>query len=240
MKYSIITVCYNSEQTIERTIKSVLAQTYKDYEYIIIDGGSKDATLSIIDSYKEKFADKLIVVSEPDKGIYDAMNKGIKLAKGQLIGIVNSDDYYEPTALDSIDKVYQGGDFEIVYGMIRNVKDGKELMVYSKNPDFLHENMIAHPGCFVPKKLYDELGVYSLDYKYSADYEFMLRVKKDERVSFTGTYDIISNFTIGGASGSGRAYLETMNLRYSYGLMSKKAFRKASLKCKIALFIRRE
>ena len=112
--FTIITPCFNSEKTIEKTLQSVLNQTYQNFEYIIIDGGSTDDTLSIIESYKEKFAEKLTVVSEKDNGIYDAMNKGIQLAKGELVGIVNSDDFYETDALENIVNEYQnekyGGD----------------------------------------------------------------------------------------------------------------------------------
>lgn len=101
-KVSIITACYNSEKTIERTLKSVLAQTYSNYEYIIIDGMSTDDTLKIIDAYRNAFGSKLKVVSERDSGIYNAMNKGIKMASGELVGIINSDDWYEPDALQTI------------------------------------------------------------------------------------------------------------------------------------------
>lgn len=93
MKVSVITVCYNSANTIEKTIKSVISQDYGDIEYIIIDGGSNDGTLDIIDKYKDKIS---ILISEPDKGIYDAMNKGIRIASGEIVGMINSDDWYGP------------------------------------------------------------------------------------------------------------------------------------------------
>lgn len=93
MLFSIITVCFNSEKIIERTIKSVLEQSYQDYEYILVDGASSDRTLEIIHQYEPLFQGKMKLISEPDKGIYDAMNKGIRVASGELIGIVNSDDY---------------------------------------------------------------------------------------------------------------------------------------------------
>lgn len=239
MKFSIITVCFNSEQTIEKTLQSVLNQTYQDFEYIIIDGKSTDRTLDIIKKYEPLFDGKMTIVSEVDDGIYGAMNKGIRLAKGELVGIVNSDDYYEPDALEKIAAVYDGYEYSIIYGLIRMVQDGKEVMVYSKHPDFLEQDMIAHPACFVTNQIYQEYGSYSLSYKYSADYEFMLRMKKYETVRFTGIYHIVSNFSIGGASGSGKAYMDTLRLRHEYGLMSDREYRYKMLKCKIAMMLRR-
>lgn len=117
-KFSIITVCFNSEETIERTIISVLSQSYQNFEYIIVDGASTDGTLGIVEKYVEKYPDKIKLISEKDDGIYDAMNKGIRVASGDLIGIVNSDDYYETDALENISETYDGEKYEIVYGII--------------------------------------------------------------------------------------------------------------------------
>lgn len=111
MKISIITVCLNSEQTIEQTIKSVIDQNDPDYEYIIIDGDSTDSTLDIIRKYQAYIA---ILISEPDKGIYDAMNKGIALASGDVIGIINSDDWYEPEILKTVRSCFQKSDAGVV------------------------------------------------------------------------------------------------------------------------------
>lgn len=238
-KFSVITVCYNSEKTIEKTLKSVLAQTYQNFEYIIIDGKSTDGTMEIIKRYEPEFGDKLRYVSEKDNGIYDAMNKGIAMATGELVGIVNSDDYYEPDALENILKAYEGYEYSIVYGMLRKVIGGKEVSVYFNHDEFLDKNMITHPTCFVSKKLYDDFGMYSMDYRYSADYEFMLRMKRNEKVRFFRTYDIISNFSIDGASSSIRAYEDTMKLKREYNLMSKKEYKLQMLKCKVSKLLRR-
>lgn len=223
-KYTIITVCYNSSKTIERTLKSVLNQTYSDYEYIIIDGSSTDDTLSIIEDYKPLFGSKLRVISEPDNGIYDAMNKGIRLASGDLIGIVNSDDYLELDALQNIVDAYDGYQYEIIYGMIRTIRDDKEVQVYIKNHENIDEDMIAHPACFITKKIYDDFGLYSLKYKYSADYEFMLRMKRNDQVKFVEIYKVISNFNIDGASSSIDSYIDTMRLKHEYGLLDDKIY----------------
>ncbi len=134
MLFSIITVCYNSEKTIERTIKSVLNQTESNYEYIIVDGGSTDKTLDIVKNYEDAFNGRLKYISEKDNGIYDAMNKGIGMAKGELIGLINSDDYYELDALENIKKEYEKLEDEkkkhlVMYGFMRTVNDDKEIAV---------------------------------------------------------------------------------------------------------------
>lgn len=238
-KFSIITVCFNSEKTIERTIVSVLSQSYKNFEYIIVDGASTDGTLNIIKSYTEKYPDKIKLISEKDNGIYDAMNKGIRAASGDLIGIVNSDDYYEIDALENISRAYDGKKYEIVYGMLRTIKDGKEVSVYIKNHQWLEEDMITHPTCFVTKGIYDDFGVYSLKYQYSADYEFMLRVSKIPQVVFRPVYKIISNFSIDGASASVNGYIDTLNLQLEYNLIDRKKYYFEFIKSQIVLKIKK-
>lgn len=235
MLFTIITVCYNSEKTIERTIQSVLHQTCQDYQYIIVDGASTDGTMNIVRKYEPLFRGKLKCISEPDQGIYDAMNKGIHEADGKLIGIVNSDDYYEPDALEIIQRTYCGEKYQVLYGLLRTVQNGKEVMVYLKNHENLEQDMIAHPSCFITKATYDEYGVYSLKYPYSADYEFMLRVRKCPEVKFQEIYHIISNFSLDGASGSVKAYRDTMRLKKEYHLISDGSFRKKMLKSWFAM-----
>lgn len=235
MLFTIITVCYNSEKTIERTIQSVLQQTCQDYEYIIVDGASTDKTVELVQKYEPLFQGRMRWISEPDKGIYDAMNKGIRMANGELLGMVNSDDYYEPDALETIRAAYQGERYQVLYGMLRTVQNGKEVMVYLKNHENLEQDMIAHPSCFVTKATYEEYGVYSLKYPYSADYEFMLRVRKCPEVKFQEIYHIISNFSLDGASGSIKAYRDTMRLKREYHLISERFFRKEMIKSWFAM-----
>lgn len=235
MLFSIITVCFNSEKTIERTIRSVLEQGCQDYEYILVDGASSDRTLEIIHRYEPLFQGKMKLISEPDKGIYDAMNKGIRAASGKLIGIVNSDDYYEKDALEKIAKAYKGQDYTVIYGMLRTVSGGKEVMVYLKSHEFLENDMIAHPACFVTKKIYDKFGGYSLQYPYSADYEYMLRIKRQKEVRFTPIYSIISNFNLDGVSSSVKAYRDTLKLQHEYRLIANFEYRVKMMKSWIAM-----
>lgn len=221
---SIITPCFNSEKTIERTLQSVLNQTYQNYEYIIIDGESTDNTLDIIEQYKEKFNNKLKVVSERDDGIYDAMNKGISLSKGKLIGIVNSDDYYENDTLENIISAYNGEKYVVLYGFLRTFVAEKMNSIVFFDHHFLGEKMINHPTCFVSKELYNDMGVYSLEYKSSSDYDFMLRISQNKDVTFKPVYKILSNFELGGMSGSVLGMHETYKIMKKYKTISNEKY----------------
>lgn len=226
MFFSIITVCFNSEKTIERTIKSVLEQTYQDFEYILVDGASTDRTIEIIKQYEPLFNGRMKFVSEKDEGIYDAMNKGILMSNGELVGIINSDDYYEKDALQKVLEIYRGYPYTIIYGMLRVVSEGREVMVCLRNHEFLESDMIMHPACFITRMLYEKFGTYSLKYPYCADYEFMLRVKKEKEVQFVKNYQILTNFSLGGVSGNIKAYRDTLRLKYEYGLIGEYEYRK--------------
>lgn len=225
MLVTVITPCFNSEKTIQRTIESVLHQTYQEIEYLIIDGASTDSTLEIAKSYEAAFQGRMHIYSEKDEGIYYAMNKGIGLAKGEIVGIVNSDDYYEPGAVEHMVKNRNESPYQILYGFERILKDGQETAVVINHHTNLPNQMITHPTCFVTKKIYDDKGVFNTAYRYSADYEFMLRMYRDKQVEFTPVYEIISNYALGGASGTGEAYLETNKLLLDFGTITKKRYR---------------
>jgi glycosyltransferase len=183
MKVSIITVTYNSAATVEDTILSVLRQTYPDIEYIVVDGGSKDRTMALVKRYETAFGGRLKWVSEPDKGIYDAMNKGIRMASGEVAGILNSDDYY--TSDDVIANMVQAfrDDVDAVYGDVHFVRDGQPhrcVRYYSSKgfrPLWLRFGfMPAHPSFYLRKSVYDRAGEYRIDYRIGADYEMMVRL----------------------------------------------------------------
>ena len=236
---SVITVCYNSEMTMEDTIKSVLQQTYHNIEYIIIDGGSKDKTIDILKQYEPAFRGRMKITSEPDQGIYDAMNKGIRKAKGELIGILNSDDFYEPDAVETMVHAYRENktDYMILYGFQRNLRHSRlhdeEISVVLFHHDYLKQQMITHPTCFVTGKVYEKYGVFNTDYQSSADYEFMLRVQAAGGVTFLPVYKIITNFRMGGMSSGEKGYRETARLRYQYGAISKMRMWKIIMKSKL-------
>lgn len=198
MKISIITVCLNSEQTIEQTIHSVIDQNDLDYEYIIIDGGSEDGTLDIIQRYREEIS---IVISEPDKGLYDAMNKGIALASGDIIGIINSDDWYEPGTLRKVRACFQESDAEVIYGRLHLVSDNRVVstLIPSDIEKIRYEMEIPHPTVFIKKEIYDNYGVFQLKYKIASDYDLMLRLYTSG-VKFKYQDEVFSNFRLNGIS----------------------------------------
>ena len=180
MKISLITVSYNSVNTIEQTIKSVINQTYSNIEYIIVDGMSTDGTLDIIKKYDD-FINKKVV--EIDNGIYDAMNKGISLCTGDIIGILNSDDfYYDKYVLENIISTFKSSDVDSVYTDLVYVDkfDTNKIRRYWKSSEYNKSNFLfgwmpPHPSLFVKSKVYKNHGSFNLNFKISADYEFMLR-----------------------------------------------------------------
>lgn len=221
--FSIITVCYNSEKTIEKTLQSVLSQTEQDFEYILIDGASLDSTVDIIRAWEPMFGGRMKVISEPDGGIYDAMNKGIRMAQGILVGIVNSDDFYQNNTLELVKAHFNPNlRYQILYGAQNNIDDDGEIttieFVHHKN---LPQRMINHPTCFVSKSIYQDKGLYSLDYVSVSDYDFMLKMYYDSEVSFLPIHEVLSNFYVGGVSSSTKSHLETFKLWRNYGCITR-------------------
>lgn len=222
--FSIITVCYNSEKWIACALESMLWQTFSDYEYIIIDGASTDRTVEIVKSYEDQFTGKLKIVSEPDQGIYDAMNKGIKMASGTVVGILNSDDYYEPNALEIIRNEYDAEKpYQVLYGMINIVDpDGTLKKVFWGSHQFINEQPVVHPACFITNKLYKEKGLYSLKYRYASDYDFLMRMTRDPEVLFKPVFKVLSNFREGGQSEKPEATMEHFRVLMENGVISEK------------------
>lgn len=177
-KVSIITVCFNSAKTIRDTIESVINQTYQNIEYIIIDGGSTDGTVDIIKEYEHYIAKW---VSEPDGGIYDAMNKGILMASGHLIGILNSDDWYGINTVELIvNEFFKNKNIELFHGDNEIYDtDGNFLFIIKSDQNYnnlWHSMVINHPGCFITREAYKKYGAYKTDYRLAADYELILRM----------------------------------------------------------------
>lgn len=173
-KVSIITVVYNGVKTIEQTIQSVLRQTYKNIEYIVIDGASTDGTQQIIEKYVDDIS---YYISEKDDGLYYAMNKGIERATGEIIGIINSDDWYVDDAVESIVDFFGQKDVEVVYAKIRMVLEDNKEKAYENDPleSIWYQMPLPHPSVFVKKDLYEKMGGFNVNYKWASDYELMLR-----------------------------------------------------------------
>ena len=205
MKISIITVCYNADRTIREAIESVLSQSYKDIEYIIIDGNSTDNTLNIINEYKDRIT---VIVSEPDKGIYDAMNKGIKKATGEVIGILNSDDIYQDTeVLKDVMSIFLRSSVDILYGDLVYVRSNEtDIIVRKLKSDPYYKNFFEngivppHPALFIKSNVYKQAGYFDLQYKLAADYEFMLRIFKKNTFESIYLNRLMVKMRLGGAT----------------------------------------
>ena len=183
LKISIITVTYNSESTIAMTMESILSQTYSNIEYILIDGQSKDNTIKIVKTYEDQFKGKMRWISEPDKGIYDAMNKGICMASGDIIGILNSDDIYvDKYVIQDIVQAFEKYPIECLYGnlyFVHNNNMNKIIRTWEGSQyipgSFSKGWHPAHPTFYTKKQCYLKYGLYDCSIKVSADFELMLR-----------------------------------------------------------------
>lgn len=239
-KISIVTVCYNSKKTIRDTFDSLLNQTNNNFEYIVIDGKSTDGTLKLIEEYLPKFNGRMQYISEEDNGIYDAMNKGIKLSTGKYIGIVNSDDWYE---LDTIENVInatnKSPEIDLFYGFIRIIKNGKEYMIRRNNYDFINEmnGMLQHPTCFLKKEAYNKYGVFDTRYKISADLDLMVRMV-NQGIKYKAIDKVITNFRVGGASFRNDNSFELIDIMYKNGFINKNKMVKGRVKIKIIKLIK--
>lgn len=204
MKISIVTVCYNSALTIKDTINSVLGQTYQNIEYIVIDGGSQDNTLDILSSY----AGKLTYVSETDDGIYDAMNKGIALATGDVVGTLNADDFYANNhVLEDVISIFRDQSIEACFGDLEYVsqKNTDLIVRYWKSQEYtsgLFESgwMPAHPTFFARRNVYDRHGKFNLNYKIAADFELLFRIIEQSKVKTKYLPKVLVKMRLGGTT----------------------------------------
>lgn len=224
---SVITVCYNSAKTIEDTLKGMVAQTYPNFEYIVVDGASTDNTLAIVERYRTALGEKLHIISEPDEGIYDAMNKGIRAAHGDLIGIVNSDDWFEPEALEIMANAWDGTEFALLYGLMRTTTpEGQEIECHMNSHLNLNDMPMCHPTIFLTRRCYEEFGLYDTRYKCAADYDMEIRMRDTGKVKFVPVYRLISNFRHGGMS-SGSTYTAVADaaaVKLAHGIITKKQY----------------
>ena len=213
MTISILTATYNSEKTLRDTIESVLRQSFRDFEYILIDGGSKDNTVDIIKEYEPQFEGRLKYISEPDNGIYDAMNKGIRMATGDVVGILNSDDFYTADdALQTIADAFEQHDIDATYGDIHFVNDDdltKMLRYYSsavfKRSFMRYGLMPAHPSFYCKREVYEKYGAFDTSYRIAADFENLLRLIFIHRIKTLYIPKDFVTMRTGGASTAGFA-----------------------------------
>lgn len=205
MKVSIITITYNSASTLRDTIESVVNQTYSDIEYIIVDGQSTDDTLSIINDYKGKI-DK--VVSEKDHGLYDALNKGIKLATGDIVGIIHSDDFFtDKYVIEKIVKTIVSNNADAAYGDLYYVDKNDTDRIHRKwksgiykHGMFINGWMPPHPTFFVKRSCYEKFGAFNLNFVSAADYELMLRFIHKHKIKLAYLPEFIIKMRVGGKS----------------------------------------
>ena len=205
LKISIITVSFNSQNTLRRTIESVLSQDYNNIEFILIDGASTDWTLDIISNYKDSID---FFVSESDKGIYDAMNKGILAATGDIIGILNSDDFYSDNSiLNKVVSKFNECSCDAVYGDLMYVKysDASKVFRYWKSGSFSLKKirrgwMLPHPTFFVKKSVYDKYGLYSTKLRSASDYDMILRLLYKHNLNVEYIPQVLVKMRAGGQS----------------------------------------
>lgn len=209
MKISIVTATYNRADTIRDTIESILSQTYQDWEHIIIDGASKDNTLQVIKEYETRYNGRLKLVSEPDKGIYDAMNKGIRMATGDIVGILNSDDFYTDSL--SMNHIVEGfkniNQTDAIHAGIINV-DGdntqKVIFINKGKPKpqrgFYTGWYPIHPTFYVRREIYKRFGLFDLNFGTASDFELMIRFIEKEKIRTVHIPHFIVTQRMGGAS----------------------------------------
>lgn len=213
MTISIITATYNSAKTVQDTFESVLRQSYKDIEYIVVDGASKDETIDIIKAYEPRFDGRMRWVSEPDKGIYDAMNKGLKMATGDIVGILNSDDFYTSNdVLSIVAETLADKAIDAVYGDIHYVaeSDLAQCVRYYSSAKFSRRRMLsgympAHPSFYAKRCTYQLAGGFDISFKIGADFENLLRLIYVNKISTRYIAKDFVTMRMGGASSSGIA-----------------------------------
>ena len=205
MKISIITICFNAGETIAQTIESVLSQTYKDIEYILVDGGSKDNTLEIIERYRTRIHK---IVSEKDEGLYDALNKGLTLCSGEVVGFLHADDVYaNEKVIEKYVQAFEKKEIDAVYADLKYVAQGDQEKIVRKwvsgeykEGAFLKGWMPPHPTFFVRKKIFEQFGNFNASFRSSGDYELMLRFIHKHKIRLFYLNEFTVKMRVGGKS----------------------------------------
>lgn len=218
--FSIIIASYNSSKTISTAIESVVTQAYPAIELIIVDGASTDGTVEIIKQYSDKYPHKIKWLSEPDDGIYCALNKGIDLAEGDIIGVLGSDDSYLPNVFEAVSYEFMKGGLKVTYGLVNLYKKNIHIEVLGVHYNSLTRRMIPHQSIFVSKDIHIQYGKYNTNFKIAGDYDFMLRIKDKEDIEFVYLGLPIANYSVDGISAMNamRSHLEAEKARYTNGI----------------------
>ena len=208
-KVSIITTTYNDSANLRKTIQQVEAQDYENIEYIIVDGASKDDTLQVIAEAKERFGERLVWISEKDSGIYDAINKGLRLATGDFIGLC-FDQFAGPDVVSKMVAIMEKEGTDGVHGDLNYVDGEKIVRKWRQGQGNIRTGwMPGHPTLYLRKEVYETYGLYKTDYRISADYEYMIRILKDNQVKLSYIPEVLIKMSHGGTSTNGLgAYLE--------------------------------
>lgn len=224
MLVTVISVAFNSEKTISRTIDSVLNQTYENIEYIIVDGASTDRTVEVAKQYQAAFSEHpgktLTIISEPDKGMYDGLNKGARLAHGELIGQINTDDWYEPDAVETMVRLYQKEHYDAAWGSIRIKKASGDMIKHAKITRLWTTSHWCHPGMFSRRETLLNFP-YALETMYD-DFDYITAVHQAGKKIVT-IDKIVSNFTFGEGGQSTKKSLSEVKRRVdiTYGIYRK-------------------
>lgn len=224
MLVTVLSVAYNSEATIARTIESVLNQTYDNIEYIIIDGASTDKTTEIARSYQKAFDERegksLLVISEPDQGMYDALNKGAGLAHGELVGQINADDWYELDAVEAMVRLYESEKYDVAWGSIRIKKKSGDMIKHAKIGRFWTTSGWCHPGMFSKRDILLKFP-YAMETMYD-DFDYITAVHQAGKKIIT-IDKVVSNFTFGEGGQSTKKSLAEVKrrVRVTYGIYKK-------------------
>lgn len=224
MLVTVLSVAYNSEATIARTIESVLNQTYDNIEYIIIDGASTDKTAEIARSYQKAFDERegrsLLVISEPDQGMYDALNKGAGLAHGELVGQINADDWYELDAVEAMVRLYESEKYDVAWGSIRIKKKSGDMIKHAKIGRFWTTSGWCHPGMFSKRDILLKFP-YAMETMYD-DFDYITAVHQAGKKIIT-IDKVVSNFTFGEGGQSTKKSLAEVKrrVRVTYGIYKK-------------------
>ena len=223
-KISVVTICRNSEKEIARTIESVLRQTYTNIQYIIVDGKSEDQTLDIARSYEKKFEEKgyeYHIISEKDHGIYDAMNKGIALSDGEVIGLINSGDWYEPQAVSRVSEIYEETSFDLFYADLRIWRKGSTMIKKARLRRYVTTRDWNHPTTFIRKELYNAYhyacrGIYD-------DWDLVLKLRQSG-CKIIVLNEVLANFQFGGISNKKSIKAAFQRLKERYRIYRENGF----------------